>query len=1067
MPEYLAPAVYVEEVDTGSKPIEGVSTSTAGMVGVTERGPVNIPVLVTSFGEYRRWFGDMLNPADFAPHCYLPHSVEGFFGNGGKRVFITRVAADEADTARRLLFEQQATPAFETTLLARIVPNDTRALLLGDPAIVLNDWLRVGSGGDAEYVQASAPDVVPPAARSVAALGVPLGFPYAQATKTVRNVVLPAAAVATATTAGAVEIGASILRLEAIAPPAAAIQQGTVLRITAPGAGFVGDEEFVIVASVTGEQAARTVTLATPALLRHPTASNVQVYTAAGFLGAAAAVTTTRPLQAGDTILPELSAAPGAGGTIVFINDGAIPAADVNTAPPREIRRIGDLRRVTLSLGAYVEYPPGSVVQHVNRADAAVAPGRDLAVDVAAGSTVVELNDRRAITVGTVLRFGAIGSADVEYLTVREVPNQSASTAVADPGRVILVHALQRPHTAGALTVTLQTVTVVGIEDNQAALSLPIVPGEAVATFPNVRTAAPIWPPDGPPPALPLTRLLRITLPDARVYLHRMVAAAAEVVHEVPILTQFRVAHGAGAAMTSAARLLRVQALDLGAWGNRLRISLRRQNPPIVRTTVRDRVGNALKLSSSSGVEVGTILQVVDANGEPVGAPFKVERIDRQNSYELTFPAANPPDPAAAIGARVESVEFELTVRLLRQPDPAQPNRNNQVIDSEVFRSLSLDDRHSRYVHKVIGTTWVPGAPGDLDQDGNALRRVDRRSEGESQYIRVRDLAQDLAPAARLAELARIRMSPDLLLDTLADGTTQPSRLALDGGDDQIPGVNDDTCIGADAAEPINRTGLQTLRNVEEISIVACPGETSPALQNALINHCELMRYRFAVLDGSPPPRDTIADVQSQRSQFDTKYAALYHPWVLIPNPYAATPGVVQDYPIPPSGHMIGIYARTDIERGVHKAPANEVVRGVTGLRRTLNKEQHDILNPYPVNINVIRDFRPNNRGIRIYGGRVITSDSDWKYVNVRRLLIFIEASIDRGLQWVVFEPNAEPLWARARRSVKNFLTVVWRNGALEGTAPEEAFFVKCDRTTMTQTDIDNGRLICRSALRR
>ena len=152
---------------------------------------------------------------------------------------------------------------------------------------------------------------------------------------------------------------------------------------------------------------------------------------------------------------------------------------------------------------------------------------------------------------------------------------------------------------------------------------------------------------------------------------------------------------------------------------------------------------------------------------------------------------------------------------------------------------------------------------------------------------------------------------------------------------------------------------------------------------------------------------------------------------------------------------------RSDEERGVHKAPANEVVRGIVGLTRTIHKGEQDILNAFPVNIDVIRDFRANNRGIRVWGARVITSDSDYKYVNVRRLLIFLEDSIDRGLQWVVFEPNAEELWARVRRSIINFLTVVWRNGALEGTTREEAFYVKCDRTTMTQTDIDNGRLIC------
>jgi phage tail sheath protein FI len=214
------------------------------------------------------------------------------------------------------------------------------------------------------------------------------------------------------------------------------------------------------------------------------------------------------------------------------------------------------------------------------------------------------------------------------------------------------------------------------------------------------------------------------------------------------------------------------------------------------------------------------------------------------------------------------------------------------------------------------------------------------------------------------------------------------------------------------------------------------------------------------VLDGPAPPKDTITDVQFQRQQFDTKYAALYHPWLLITNPFPGTPGAPSDYAIPPSGHMLGVYARTDIERGVHKAPANEIVQGITGLQRIVNKEQQEVLNPYPVNINVIRDFRSHSRGIRVYGGRVITSDSDWKYVNVRRLLIFIEASLNQGLQYVVFEPNAEPLWARVRRSVSNFLTLVWRNGALEGTKPEEAFFVKCDQTTMTETDREEGRLI-------
>jgi hypothetical protein len=461
--------------------------------------------------------------------------------------------------------------------------------------------------------------------------------------------------------------------------------------------------------------------------------------------------------------------------------------------------------------------------------------------------------------------------------------------------------------------------------------------------------------------------------------------------------------------------------------------------------------GNRLRLQSSAGVETGTELIVTTSGGT---VHLKVAAIDRQNDYLITLESSTPLGTVAA-GDAVRSLEYRFVVELLRQPDPANPSRNNSPIDREVFAQLSLDARHSRYFQRVIGATWTMASVTTTDDDsGTPLRRSDRRSEGQSSYVRVRDLA---------SSTTGLRVGPQADYEIRPGAARRLILLPLAGGDDALatfePGEK--TYIGRDDPNPEMRSGLHSLRNLEDISIVAVPGRTATAMQSALINHCELMRYRFAVLDGPPPPQDTLTNVQLQRQQFDTKYAALYHPWVLIPDPYPATAGTRADYPIPPSGHTVGIYARTDIERGVHKAPANEVMRGVVGLQRVLNKEQHDILNPYPVNINVIRDFRPNNRGIRVYGGRCITSDSDWKYVNVRRLLIFIEASIDRGLQWVVFEPNAEPLWARVKRSITNFLTLVWRNGALEGTKPEEAFFVKCDRTTMTQTDIDEGRLIC------
>ena len=506
--------------------------------------------------------------------------------------------------------------------------------------------------------------------------------------------------------------------------------------------------------------------------------------------------------------------------------------------------------------------------------------------------------------------------------------------------------------------------------------------------------------------------------------------------------------------MVARTPLLTVHALDAGAWGNRLRVAVHDNDPPLVKTKIRAVLdGTHLRLDSPNGVEPGTILSRVDATGTVLES-VKVQSINRQNDFLITLDAAVPLSGGAAVGDSVRSQEFQLDVVLMRQPDPAVPTRAAAVLTGESFSYLSLDPRHSRYVHKVIGTTWAPGAL--VDDDGNPLRKSDERSEGTSWLVRVRDEEAD--PVAQLA----IRLGPEALIDTLPSGTERPARLRLFGGDDAIGAISDATYLGAPNIEPELRTGLHCLENKEDISIVACPGRINALLQGALINHCEDMRLP---LRGArrPATARTTASTTCRRSASSStrKYAALYHPWLLIPDPFPVNLAKIADYPIPPSGHMLGIYARTDIERGVHKAPANEVVRGIIGLQRLLNKSEHDILNPYPVNINVIRDFRNDNRGIRVYGGRVITSDPDWKYVNVRRLLIFIEASIDRGLQWVVFEPNAEPLWARVRRSITNFLTLVWRNGALEGTKVEEAFFVKCDRTTMTQTDIDSGRLIC------
>ena len=229
-------------------------------------------------------------------------------------------------------------------------------------------------------------------------------------------------------------------------------------------------------------------------------------------------------------------------------------------------------------------------------------------------------------------------------------------------------------------------------------------------------------------------------------------------------------------------------------------------------------------------------------------------------------------------------------------------------------------------------------------------------------------------------------------------------------------------------------------------------------MTNSLIAHCEAPRaYRIGVVD--PPKDNSISAVRAFRSQFDSSYAALYYPWMDIldptarPDPGAPRP-VIQ---LPPSGFTAGIYARSDIARGVHKAPANEVVLGITGFRQNVTFDRQSVLNPEGVN--ALRFFE--GRANRVWGARTMSSDPEWKYVNVRRLFLFLEHSIDRSTQWAVFEPNNERLWASIRQSIEDFLVTVWRTGALMGTKPEEAFFVRCDRTTMTQNDLDNGRMIC------
>lgn len=258
--------------------------------------------------------------------------------------------------------------------------------------------------------------------------------------------------------------------------------------------------------------------------------------------------------------------------------------------------------------------------------------------------------------------------------------------------------------------------------------------------------------------------------------------------------------------------------------------------------------------------------------------------------------------------------------------------------------------------------------------------------------------------------------------------------------------VAEDYAGGADGEAS---TGLAALDAPEQahVALVYAPDACAVAdLVPRLMAHCELSRYRFAVLDA---PAEVTVPIRPA----DSSFAACYHPWIEVADPRGG--GATRR--VPPGGHVLGVYARVDTERGVFKAPANEQLSGAVGLAVDVTSAGQEALKA--AGVNVIRRFA--GRGILVWGARTLSADPAWKYVNVRRLFIYLERSIERGTRWAVFEPNDERLWARVQDTVRLFLREQWRSGVFPGQKEEEAFFVRCDRSTMTQDDLDNGRLVC------
>jgi phage tail sheath protein FI len=346
-----------------------------------------------------------------------------------------------------------------------------------------------------------------------------------------------------------------------------------------------------------------------------------------------------------------------------------------------------------------------------------------------------------------------------------------------------------------------------------------------------------------------------------------------------------------------------------------------------------------------------------------------------------------------------------------------------------------------------------PSEPGE-----GVFKLVVRRGGDEEVYdnVSLKRGKQNVFAAVKTSKLVR--------LEEVAKGEVAPAvgtKAALAGGTTTGPvRVTPDEYVGNVA----DRTGFGGLEAVEEITMVAAPDlmalyqagvidmDGLKAVQLAIIAHCELMGDRVAILDAPPDYNaQQVKEWRQDKAGYDSKYATLYWPWIKVFDPVAGQATLV-----PSSGHLAGIWARSDGERGVHKAPANEVVRGAIALELNITRAEHDQLNP--VGVNCIRSFP--GRGIRVWGARTLSSDPAWRYLNVRRLFNYVEESILLGTQWVVFEPNDMDLWQRVKRTISAFLVRTWRDGALFGATPAEAFFVKCDGENNTAETIDAGQLI-------
>ncbi len=454
----------------------------------------------------------------------------------------------------------------------------------------------------------------------------------------------------------------------------------------------------------------------------------------------------------------------------------------------------------------------------------------------------------------------------------------------------------------------------------------------------------------------------------------------------------------------------------------------------VASATLIDEAGTEVTRVEANGPgEWGTSVAIVVRDGQRPGQFDIVARYWSCDLEEVSQPGSERPDPAPDVEEVFDGLSTD--------------TNSSQFYEKQLASSVLVDIEYLEDGQPVTGLTWLNRDSPTAFSDGGVLETEEETvvyiPEGleELEY-------DDLQGIAEPFETEELESKDELVteLEEIRSGDVEVDVEVLTEKPEPEGEVSLDDYEGVD--KPGLRTGLAGFKALDDISIVCAPDENDVAgLTDALVAHCENMGERFAILQAPQTP----GPVSEMETPVDSTYAAYYYPWLSVLDPVTNREKLA-----PPGGHVAGIYARSDLEHGVHKAPANEVVRGIVGLQHDITKGEQDVLNPK--GINCIRSFQ--GRGIRVWGARTTSSDPEWKYLNVRRLFLFIEQSIDEGTQWSVFEPNDKDLWARIRQSAENFLTTVWREGGLQGSTADEAFYVRCGEETMTQDDIDNGRLI-------